>query len=77
MLSVMIFCPRTREVVYTGIETDEASFARIHTVVCRTECPVCGREHSWTNREAWLTTGGWQIAAESSSAPAVPLMQMA
>jgi hypothetical protein len=77
MLSVMIFCPRTREPVYTGIETDQASFARLPRVRSRTGCPVCGNEHSWTNREAWLATGGWLIAAESSSAPAVLLKQVA
>jgi len=77
MLSVMIFCPRTREPVYTGIETDEASFARLPRVLCRTGCPVCGRQHPWTNREAWLTTGGWLSPDESSRAPVAPLKRVA
>jgi hypothetical protein len=77
MLSVMIFCSLTREPVYTGIETDERSFATMPKVLCRTACPVCGREHLWTNREAWLMTGGWLIATEGTSEPAMPLKQIA
>jgi hypothetical protein len=77
MLSVMISCPRTGEPVYTRIEIDEASFARLPKVPCRIWCPICGREHSWTNHEAWLTRGGWLIAAEGSSGPAVLLRLVA
>jgi hypothetical protein len=77
MLSVMIFCSVTREPVYTGIEMDERSFAKMPKVFCRTACPACGREHLWTNREAWLTTGGWLVAPEWTSEAAMPLKQVA
>jgi hypothetical protein len=57
MASVMIACPQTRREIYTGIETDEASFAKLPDVPSRTQCPVCGQEHVWTRQDAWLSTG--------------------
>jgi hypothetical protein len=71
MLSIMIICSRTREPVYTGIETDEPTFARIAKILCRTACSVCGREHLWTNRQAWLTTGGWLSGTEAATEPTI------
>jgi hypothetical protein len=56
MASVMIVCPETRREIYTGIETDEASFARLPDVISRTQCPICGGEHLWTKGNAWLST---------------------
>jgi hypothetical protein len=56
MASVMIVCPETRREIYTGIETDEASFARLPDVLSRTQCPVCGEEHVWTKKNAWLSS---------------------
>jgi hypothetical protein len=54
MASVMIRCPNSRREIYTGIETDEASFAKLPEVLSRTQCPVCGKEHAWTKEKAWL-----------------------
>jgi hypothetical protein len=56
MASVMILCPETRREVYTGIETDEASFAKLPDVPSRAQCPMCGREHIWSRQNAWLAT---------------------
>jgi hypothetical protein len=56
MASVMIACPQTRREIYTGIETDEASFAKLPDVPSRTRCPVCDQEHVWTKENAWLST---------------------
>jgi hypothetical protein len=56
MASVMIACPETRREIYTGIETDEASFAKLPDVLSRTQCPACGHEHVWTRQDAWLST---------------------
>ena len=53
MASVMIVCPETRREIYTGIETDEASFAKLPDVLSRTQC---GQEHAWTRQNAWLST---------------------
>ena len=55
MASVMIVCPETRREIYTGIETDEASFAKLPDVLSRTQCPLCGQEHAWTRQNAWLS----------------------
>ena len=54
MASVMILCPDTRREVYTGIETDDASFAKLPDVIARMHCPLCGEEHAWTKHKAWL-----------------------
>jgi len=54
MAALMIVCPETRQEVYTGIETDEASFERLPDVPSRTRCSACGREHVWTRDDAWL-----------------------
>ncbi len=56
MASVMIACPETRREIYTGIETDEASFAKLPDVLSRTQCSVCGQEHVWTRQDACLST---------------------
>ena len=56
MASVMIVCPETRREIYTGIETDEASFAKLPDVLSRTQCPICGQEHAWSKEKAWLST---------------------
>jgi hypothetical protein len=55
MASVMILCPETRREIYTGIDTDETSFAKLPDVVSRAQCPICGREHAWTKKKAWLS----------------------
>ena len=56
MASVMIVCPETSREIYTGIDTDEASFAKLPDVLSRTQCPFCGQEHLWTKSSAWLST---------------------
>jgi hypothetical protein len=55
MASVMILCPETRREIYTGIETDETSFAKLPDVLSRAHCPICGEEHLWTKEKAWLS----------------------
>jgi len=57
MLSVMVICSVTRQAAYTGIETDELSFAEMPEVLCRSSCSACGNVHLWTKRKAWLTKG--------------------
>lgn len=56
MASVMIDCPETHQEIYTGIETDETSFAKLPEVFSRTQCPICGQEHVWTRQDARLST---------------------
>ena len=54
MGAVMIRCPRTGGTVSTAIETEAADFKRLPHVEARLRCPLCGEEHVWTAREAWL-----------------------
>jgi hypothetical protein len=60
MSSVMVFCPKTSEAIYTGIEMDELTFANLPEVISRAFCQTCGVEHRWTKRKAWLAELGWQ-----------------
>ena len=62
MASVMIVCPETRREIYTGIETDEVSFAKLPDVPSRTLCPICGHEHTWTAEDAWLSATRLKVA---------------
>jgi hypothetical protein len=54
MGAMMIRCPRIGRPVPTGIETEPAIFERLPRVLSRLRCPLCGEEHVWTAREAWL-----------------------
>jgi hypothetical protein len=52
--ALMIMCPNTGQPISTGIETDEYSLKQIADVPTRTRCPLCGLDHTWWKREAWL-----------------------
>jgi len=54
MGAVMIRCPRTGRAVSTAIETEPSVFNRLPDVPSRMRCPLCGEEHIWSAREAWL-----------------------
>jgi len=54
MSSVMISCPVTGRAVSTAIETEPTVFRKLPSVVSHTWCPICGRDHEWTVRSAWL-----------------------
>ena len=54
MGAVMIRCPRTGRAVSTAIETEPSVFSRLPEVAARMRCPLCGEEHVWTAKEAWL-----------------------
>jgi hypothetical protein len=51
---VMIRCPRTGDAVSTEIETEPSVFIRLPEIAARMRCPLCGEEHVWTARDAWL-----------------------
>jgi hypothetical protein len=66
MSALMIRCPQTGQSIFTGIETDQTSLNVAPDVPTHTRCPLCGREHMWWKREAWLQEGtplGGQSAA--------------
>jgi hypothetical protein len=54
MSPLMIKCPNTGEPISTGIVTDEYSLQQFPDVPSRTYCHVCGLDHVWWKREAWL-----------------------
>ena len=54
MAMVMIKCPRSGGPVFTGIETDAATFARLPDSESRVFCPTCGSEHTWRKADAML-----------------------
>jgi hypothetical protein len=69
--SLMIMCPNTGQPISTGIETDEYSLSQIADVLARTRCPVCGLEHAWWKREAWLAAALPPALASGCPAPQV------
>jgi hypothetical protein len=54
MGAVMIRCPRTGRAVSTEIETEPSVFTQLPEVAARMHCRLCGEDHIWTAREAWL-----------------------
>jgi hypothetical protein len=52
MAMVMIKCPRSGAPVFTGIETDAATFERLPDTESRVLCPSCGGEHLWRKSDA-------------------------
>jgi hypothetical protein len=55
MSVIMIKCSRTGMAISTGIETDPSSFAQLPDILSHTDCPLCGLQHHWWKREAWLS----------------------
>jgi hypothetical protein len=66
MGALMITCPNTGQPISTGIETDEYSLKQIDDVPTRTHCPLCGLDHIWWKREAWLADQPGQPLLQSS-----------
>ena len=48
-------CPKTRQKIDTGIDTELETLLRIRTNKIRMRCPFCGRHHEWKVGEAELT----------------------
>jgi hypothetical protein len=71
--SLMIRCPNTGQPISTGIETDEYSLQQIADVPARTRCSICGLDHTWWTREAWLADQLKQPVLQSSRRRRAPL----
>jgi hypothetical protein len=54
MGAIMIRCPQTGREIPTGIEMDIAEFQRAPVFFSRVQCPLCGREHEWFAKDAWV-----------------------
>jgi hypothetical protein len=50
----MIKCPYRGQSVSTGIEVDPSTFDQLPDTLILSRCPLCGLEHVWWKREAWL-----------------------
>jgi hypothetical protein len=51
---VMIKCPDTGREIPTGMVADRQKFDRTPVFFARVRCPVCGNEHEWFAKEAWV-----------------------
>ena len=54
MAMVLTKCPVTGHPIETGVEVDEASFARLPNFIGRVFCPHCKEEHGWTKEKSWV-----------------------
>jgi hypothetical protein len=54
MSEIMTRCPVTGEAVSTGLTTHSVIFESIPDVDTPMNCPVCGRQHFWSQRSAWV-----------------------
>jgi hypothetical protein len=54
MSEIMTKCPVTGHVVSTGLTTHSVIFDSIPEVDTPMRCAVCGGEHFWTQRSAWV-----------------------
>jgi hypothetical protein len=50
----MIRCAESGEAVPAGMRIDAASFETSDLADQTTKCPHCGREHTWSTKDAWL-----------------------
>ena len=57
MSKIMTICPVTGQPIDTGVEIDEASFARLPTFVGTAFCAHCGTTHEWSKEKAWIAGG--------------------
>jgi hypothetical protein len=51
---VMVKCATTGRELSTGVEMDSATFEQLPELASRLKCPICGLDHLWSTREAWL-----------------------
>jgi hypothetical protein len=55
MLPVMIKCPSTSEMAWTGLATARPTLGHLDVgLVFSFDCPVCNAQHTWTKADAWL-----------------------
>ena len=55
VLPVMIMCPSTMDMAWTGLATARPTLNHLGAgSVFTFECPVCKGQHRWTRADAWL-----------------------
>jgi endogenous inhibitor of DNA gyrase (YacG/DUF329 family) len=75
MGTMMFNCPNTGSPVSAGVETDPYSFDFLFAdTPVHLKCPLCGAEHIWQRKEAWLDRwdehAGPPAFSEAKPAPA-------
>jgi hypothetical protein len=60
-------CPRTRRLVSTGIEVDEASYKAISYSTTFIRCPHCPAPHRLSHLRSWLNGGNESTRSSKSS----------
>jgi DNA-directed RNA polymerase subunit RPC12/RpoP len=53
-LAIMIYCPRTRKPVKTGISMNSQLFRNATIEGREVRCPHCGHIHVWSKKDAHL-----------------------
>lgn len=66
MERLQFICPRTRQVIDAGIETELDTLLRIRASPVRMRCPVCGERHEWRVRDARLAKSVGRSAAKAA-----------
>ena len=51
---VMVKCPATGRELSTGVEMDTITFQGLTAGSFQIKCPICGIDHTWSMRDAWL-----------------------
>jgi hypothetical protein len=51
---MMVRCPTTGGEISTGVEMDAATFGQLAEIRSQMKCPLCGVDHTWSTRDAWL-----------------------
>lgn len=71
MGSIMIKCPVTGAAIATGLQAEQASFARTPVFFSRSFCHHCGIAHEWFAAEAWVqeppARADWQPGGEMAA----------
>jgi hypothetical protein len=63
---VMVKCPNTGRAIPTGIEADRSYFQCVPVFFSRVFCPICGTQHEWFAKDAWVREFGRRFGAASS-----------
>ena len=54
MAKVMVKCPDTGKLVFTGQWIDKTLFERSQMQQNTIQCPACGKQHTWSKEDAVL-----------------------
>ena len=73
MGAVMIKCPDTGRDIATGIVADRASFNSTPVFFARVHCPLCGTEHEWFAKQAWVCEADSPAQTRPAQSPSTSL----